>query len=213
MNQNKKHARYQDYVIRDGRLIGEFEEMYRDHDDPWHQSSREAFSSEKAVAVNLLRRVGARRVIEVGCGLGYFTRRLADAGLEVLGLDVAPTAIAKAVARHGAANCRFQVADVLDPRPYQDFRPDAVVMAEVTWYILDQIPAYLQLLRQHAGGGHLIHLLNTYPTGQQKYGADRFTDLDGIRRAFALEYLEWGEIHDADKAGCSRTYFCALIPE
>ena len=25
-----KYERYQDYVIRDGRLIGEFEQMYRD---------------------------------------------------------------------------------------------------------------------------------------------------------------------------------------
>lgn len=38
MNRPKKYQRYQDYVIRDGRLVGEFEEMYRDFDDPWGQS-------------------------------------------------------------------------------------------------------------------------------------------------------------------------------
>lgn len=32
---------YHDYVIKDGKLIGEFDKMYADCDDPWHQS-REA---------------------------------------------------------------------------------------------------------------------------------------------------------------------------
>ena len=30
--------RYQDYVIKDGKFIGDFEGMYRNFDDPWHQS-------------------------------------------------------------------------------------------------------------------------------------------------------------------------------
>ena len=29
-----KYSRYQDYVIKNGRLVGEFDEMYRDFDDP-----------------------------------------------------------------------------------------------------------------------------------------------------------------------------------
>lgn len=59
MKLKKKHGRYQDYVIKDGRLVGEFEEMYRDHADPWLQSTREAFSTEKAAALNLLQRLRA----------------------------------------------------------------------------------------------------------------------------------------------------------
>lgn len=30
--------KYQDYVIKDGRFVGRFDEMYRHFDDPWHQS-------------------------------------------------------------------------------------------------------------------------------------------------------------------------------
>lgn len=29
--------RYQDYVIKDGKFVGEFEKMYQDCDNPWHQ--------------------------------------------------------------------------------------------------------------------------------------------------------------------------------
>ncbi len=31
----KKYSKYQDYVIKDGELVGEFEKMYQDFDDPW----------------------------------------------------------------------------------------------------------------------------------------------------------------------------------
>ena len=29
----KKYDKYQDYVIKDGKLVGEFEQMYKDFDD------------------------------------------------------------------------------------------------------------------------------------------------------------------------------------
>ena len=64
----KKHKRYQDYVIKDGKLVGEFEEMYKDHDDPWEQTKREQYASEKAIAINLIKAFKRSQVIEMGCG-------------------------------------------------------------------------------------------------------------------------------------------------
>ena len=52
---NKKYTRYQDYVIKQGKLVGEFDDMYKDFDDPWHQSTLEVFASEKVVGLNLLK--------------------------------------------------------------------------------------------------------------------------------------------------------------
>ena len=43
----KKYQRYQDYVIKDGKFVGEFEQMYKDFDDPWEQSALEQHASEK----------------------------------------------------------------------------------------------------------------------------------------------------------------------
>ncbi len=31
--------RYQDYVIKDGKFIGRFEEMYQKFEDPWNQKA------------------------------------------------------------------------------------------------------------------------------------------------------------------------------
>jgi SAM-dependent methyltransferase len=53
------------------------------------------------------------RVLDVGCGSGLHAVRLAAAGLEVVGVDVAPRAIELARARGAAAgvSARFEVAD------------------------------------------------------------------------------------------------------
>ena len=36
---NNKTNRYQDYVIKDGKFIGDFEKMYQNCSDPWEQSN------------------------------------------------------------------------------------------------------------------------------------------------------------------------------
>ncbi len=58
----------------------------------------------------------AQRVLELGCGVGRFSRNLARAGHQVLGVDFSPVAIAKARARTaGDANPpAFVVGDVTD---------------------------------------------------------------------------------------------------
>ena len=57
-----KYPRYQDYNIKDGKLVGEFEQLYKDYADPWEQSTREQYTSEKAVALNLIQKLAAKRV-------------------------------------------------------------------------------------------------------------------------------------------------------
>lgn len=200
-----KHLTYQEYVIKDGKLIGDFEQMYLDHADPWEQSTREGFASEKAVALNLIRKVGAQRVMELGCGFGHYTAKIAALGVKALGVDISITAIAKAKTLH--QECQFEAGDILDFDLYKNFRPDVIVMAEITWYVLDKLDAFLGFLRDELPGVHLIHLLNTYPPGVQQYGRDKFTNLTEIMAYFGLNYSEWGEITYPEFDGCKRTYF------
>jgi len=201
-----RYERYQDYLFRDGRFVGEFEEMYRDFADPWHQTSTEQFASEKAVGLNLLNRLaeraGVRRVIEIGCGFGHYTARIAASGFDVLGIDVSPTAIETARSRH--ADVKFAVAGIDDRRLLLDYRPDIVVMAEVTWYVLDMLSTFVSFLRDDLPQAYVLHLLTTYPPGVQRYGTEFFTDLAGIKAFFGMRYLESGEVHGR---GSSRTWF------
>ncbi len=125
--------------------------------------------------------------------------------MQVLGVDISPTAVAKAESLHPA--CSFQTGDILDFDIYRQFKPDLIVMAEITWYVLDKLDAFLEFLRAEMPDVHLIHLLNTYPPGVQQYGKDKFTNLPEIMAYFGLEYSEWGEITYPEHDGCKRTYF------
>lgn len=198
-----KYPRYQDYVIRDGQFVGDFDAMYREHNDPWNQSE-ERFASEKAVALNWIEKLRPRSVVEIGCGHGHFTRRIA-AICPAVGLDVSPTAIDLARARYGSCGATFEVANIQDHRVFQRIAPDVIVMAEITWYVLPQLRPFLDFLRTEMPGTRLIHLLTTYAPGVQKYGADYFTDLPGILRFFGMDYLETGEVRHPN--GEARTWF------
>jgi len=201
-----KYSRYQDYVIRDGRLVGEFEQMYQDFADPWHATIAEEFASEKAVGINLLARLQARgrirSVLELGCGLGHYSARIAALGLDVTGVDIAATAVEKARQRH--PRVQFVTGGVADFELLRQRRPDVLVLAEITWYVLGQLRGLLDFLRTELPDTYVLHLLSTYPPGVQQYGSDFFTDLAGIRRFFGMKYLESGEVHQAQ---VTRTWF------
>jgi SAM-dependent methyltransferase len=206
---NPRYSRYQDYVIKNGQLVGEFEQMYQDYDDPWEQSTGEECASEKAVALNLIKRLQGKKVIELGCGLGHYTKKISDLGVDVLGVDVSETAIQKA--KDNYPSCNFVAGDILEFDIYRQFRPDVIVMAEITWYILDKLDQFLQFMRSEFPDMYLIHLLTTYPNEVQKYGRDKFTNLKEIMSYFNARYMEWGEISFPDMEGCKRTYFLGQL--
>ncbi|MCX7177007.1 MAG: class I SAM-dependent methyltransferase [Proteobacteria bacterium] len=202
-----KYPDYRDYVIKDGNFVGDFEGMYRDHEFPFDQLRREKWGSEKAVALNLLRRLGARngvrRVVEVGCGLGMFTDAIASSGFMATGIDISETAIARARQLYTAAD--FVAADVLDFDQLRRLQPETLVMAEISWYILDRLDELIAFMRTELPECFIIHLLAVYPPGVQEYGRGYFTDLDGILRYFKMNTLESGEVRLPD--GRRRTWF------
>lgn len=198
-------GRYQDYVILNGNFVGDFETMYQNIEDPWEQSAREAFASEKAVCLNLIQRYQCKRVVEFGSGLGYFTNRIAKVAPSVVGIEVSPTAVAKA--KQISPHLTFQNSSFPDIEFLREFRPDCIVMAEITWYVLDDLKLFLKFLADEMPEVLLIHLLMTYAPGEQKYGVDKFTNLEEIISFFDMNVEESGEIHLAD--GGSRTFFVA----
>lgn len=209
-----KHPRYQDYVIKDGKFIGEFEQMYQDFDDPWEQKSKENFASEKAVAINWCQKLSSEqqrplKVIELGCGFGIFTNNLKKAGCNVLGMDISNTAVEKAKLTY--PDCHFLTGDILDFQIYEKFKPDVFILAELTWYVLKQLPEFLNYIKDNHKNAYLIHLLTVYPEGTQKYGKEYFTDLPGILNYWNLNFIESGETTHWNSGGCKRTFFLARI--
>ena len=57
-----------------------------------------------------------------------------------------------------------------------DFKPDILLMAELTWYVLDELDVFISKLKayseQRNKPTYLIQILTTYVTGVQKYGGE-----------------------------------------
>lgn len=205
-----KYERYQDYVIRDGKFVGEFEEMYQDFADPWEQTTREQMRSEKTVALNLIKKYQFQHIVELGCGFGHFTNDISRLGVSVTGVDVSPTASQKAKKMY--PHCNFIAADILEVDKYLAPDVDVIIMSEITWYVLDKLNYFLEILKKkRVRPLYLLHLLATYPKGEQRYGVEKFTCLQEILQYFSLDYEEYGEIYYKDLNWCARTYFLGKL--
>ena len=108
------------------------------------------------------------RVLDVGCGVGRWSRLLAARGAQVTGVDLSPTMIAQArqrATREGVVDrCRFQVQDLSTLEVGEQF--DLVLSVTVLQHILDpdKLRNALQAMKAHlAPGGRLI-LLEAAPT-------------------------------------------------
>jgi SAM-dependent methyltransferase len=89
----------------------DFDASYQTGVPPWD------IGRPQAAFVRLLEAGEIRgHVLDVGCGTGEHALMAAAAGLTVLGIDAAPTAIARAreKAEQRALEARFEVADALD---------------------------------------------------------------------------------------------------
>ena len=155
------------------------------------------------------------KVIELGCGFGFLTDKLRVQGFSSLGTDISPTSIEKAKEKNPESH--FQVADYDDFNLMNSFNPDIIIMAELTWYVLDSLDEYISNLNSYAilrkKPTYFIHLLATYEEGTQKYGSDKFTNLEEILAYFKMQYLESGFIKTVreDHEKSQGTYFIAKL--
>lgn len=207
----KKHIRYQDYVIQDGRLVGEFDEMYRDFDDPWEQGLHEHVALEKSIGIELLKKYGHKRPLEYGCGLGHYTARLQREFGSAAGVDISETAIAKAKLNY--PDPAFFVSDILNSSPLEAFKPDSLIFAEITWYVLESLSNFKSLISKSLKSRGFLHLLTTYPPGEQSYGVEYFTNLSEIMNYWSdvIDIMEWGLVSKSDAGGASRSFFYGQI--
>jgi 2-polyprenyl-3-methyl-5-hydroxy-6-metoxy-1,4-benzoquinol methylase len=101
------------------------------------------------------RRLGARRILDLGCGNGALCAVLSSTGADVVGCDPSDTGIA--VARRAYPHISFRSLSVYDdPTKLDDDRFDVVVSTEVIEHLFDprSLPRFAsRVLRP---GGHLI---------------------------------------------------------
>ncbi len=114
------------------------EAVYADDPDPWAAASTDYRYQRRKyeVLTSLLPERRFHRALDLGCGTGLMSRHLARRAASVVGVDLAPSALATARKLHAELpNVSFEVHDVMDlPRSF-DGTFDLVVVADVLYYV------------------------------------------------------------------------------
>jgi 2-polyprenyl-3-methyl-5-hydroxy-6-metoxy-1,4-benzoquinol methylase len=123
--------------------------------------------SQRLALERWLRVPPGTRVLDVGCGVGRWSRQLAARGAQLTGIDLSPTMIAEAERRAAAAGlagrCRFLVQDLASLDAGDRF--DLVLSVTVLQHILEPaaVRAALQRMVAHLAPGGVLILLEAAP--------------------------------------------------
>lgn len=144
-----------------------FDELWM-RGDPW-EFETSGFEHERfAHLLKMLEEHRYKRVLEIGCGAGNFTRRFAPLADQVLALDISSDAIAKAqAAKNTLRHVEFRTANIMDYDPKTEGPWDLIIMSETIYYLGWLYPffdiAWLasELFTATRPGGQLL-LANSY---------------------------------------------------
>src|SRR5258708_703770 len=93
----------------------------------------------------------AKRIVDVGCGLGMYVQQFRQFSDDVYGVDIAPDKIARA--SEWLPNLRVSPAEEL---PFDDESFDIILLNEVIEHVDDDRRAINEAFRVLAPGGHIV---------------------------------------------------------
>ncbi len=166
---------YHDYFIKDGVHIGQYEEMYQNVDDPWHIDAQgRRLDMEAALTLIRSQRRRFGRVLDLGCGTGFFSNLLREAvGGRIWASDISATAVRKARSRYPGID--FFVLDLrqAEDLEFEDHSFDLIVMAQTLWCVIDRLDQVFDLFKRYlAPDGVLLISQHFLQPGEQTYGAE-----------------------------------------
>ena len=104
--------------------------------DPWELETSSFEHKRYTHLLGILDQSRYGRVLEIGCGAGTFTRRLAGLSDKVLALDVSSEAIAKAQANYSdLRQVEFRVANIMDCNLKEEGPWDLIVLSETVYFL------------------------------------------------------------------------------
>jgi len=187
-------------------LVGNFEEYYKNDDDPWDQSSINSdiasyYNFSRARLVRILKSIKNNgNIMEVGCGLGIVSNIIKKSmeHKNIYGIDISETAIQKAILNY--KNIKFSVGDISSTSFKFNKKMDVIILNQMLWYILEKLDITIDniygLLNNR---GHLI--ISMAFLEQQSYGAEIINGFEGL-----LKYCKKNKrfeltLYDFDNSG------------
>jgi SAM-dependent methyltransferase len=175
---------YHNCVFRDGKLIGDFDAMYRhSREVPWHQDElARSWQAEVALAA-LAAAAPYESILEIGCGLGYFADRLATFG-PVDGFDVSAEAVKRAAARSNRIHVYQDDILAADFAPRRRYA--LVVLRDVLWYVCHSLDRVLDNLDRCVDSAGYVAVIQSFPRLDRPFvGRDVIEGPDALVKHFS----------------------------
>ena len=162
-------------MVTYGRIVSRYDERKERIVNYWEKRS-DSFLVQKrqelhsAMAERWMREIHAQlpeeknlKILDVGCGAGFFSILLAKEGYQVTGLDLTPDMIknARLLAEEEKVSCEFQVMDAENPE-FPDETFDVVISRNLTWTLPHVQHAYQEWIRVLKKGGILLNFDANY---------------------------------------------------
>lgn len=178
-----------------------------------HQKARESY--EWPTVRDLLPDVDGSRVLDAGCGSGFYSRWLADQGATVDGIDASQAMVAEARERYGEA-ASFHRSDLREPLPFDDGRFDLVVSQLALEHVEDWHDPMAEFERVLAPAGRLVvscdHPFTTYFVIEHEPPEVGSADADSADYYATERYNRvWGEGGDRTEMPCYRRPLAGIL--
>jgi len=186
---SKKSQNYHDYVIKNGKLIADFENMYKNCSNPWPEDERDMDNNCASVRLKqLIKEYGCSKILSLGSGKGNHLHWLAKDlyRAEVTGVDISETAAVQSRSLFPEIN--VIVKPILSYLQDTTEKFDVIIIRECIWYILDDLEEIFSILRSKYPSTYLAIELSFY--SDQKYGLQSFYGIDDFINKYQFSIIE-----------------------
>ena len=151
--------------------------LYAGSPDPWGHLTRPYERAKHAATVEVVAPRSSDAVLEIGCGNGALSARLAPLCRRLVAVEAIPAALAEA-RRRLTGQDHVTLVEGIAPGDLPEVRPDRIVLSEVLYFLepgdIDALADWID--RRAAPGCRLVAVNWTGPTGEALTGpqaADR----------------------------------------
>lgn len=138
---------------------------------------------------SLIPAVDGERILDAGCGTGFYTEWLVEQGADVLGIDVSEKMLAHAIEQLGD-RAEFVQADLGEPLDFlADDSFDGIVSALALSYVEDWTHVFSEFQRLLRPGGFLVfstgHPLDQFPPENDQ--GENYFEIESITKSWAVD--------------------------
>lgn len=143
---------------------------------------------ERPAMLSLLPDIHGARILDAGCGSGWYAMQLVERGAQVDGIDASAAMVDYARTRLQSVerNVSLQVADLAQALPFADHSFDGIVSALVLHYIRDWRPTLKEMRRVLRPDGWLL-----FSTHHPAADAARFETRNYFATEHTIDNWDW----------------------